>query len=59
MVMLHVPVTGTGADLIVKVINFYLVQKILEIDNKHVHQYSNKNQTVVVKFKNMEYGSKN
>jgi heme/copper-type cytochrome/quinol oxidase subunit 2 len=39
------------------VINFYLVQKILEIDNKH--QYSNKNQNVVVKFKNMEYGSKN
>jgi hypothetical protein len=46
MAMLHVPVMGTGAELIVKVINFYLVQKILEIDNKH--QYSNKNQTVVV-----------
>ena len=55
--MLHVPVTGTGAELIVKVINFYLVQKIPEIDDKH--QYSNKNQTVVVKLKNMEYGSKN
>ena len=57
MVMLHVPVMGTGAELIVKVIHFYLVQKIPEIDDKH--QYSNKNQSVVVKFKNMEYGSKN
>jgi hypothetical protein len=54
-IMLHVPVMGTGAELIVKVINFYLVQKILEIDNKH--QYSNKNHTVVVIFKCLNSGN--